>query len=54
MCLRVIVCICGMSWFWLVPAAIAADQGARSVLHLTNGGFLPGELRALPGHSSFH
>src|SRR5438552_3935315 len=36
----------GISWFCLVAAATAADQATSSVLHLTNGGFVPGELRA--------
>jgi thiol-disulfide isomerase/thioredoxin len=36
----------GISWFCLAGAATAADPAASSVLHLTNGGFVPGELRA--------
>src|SRR5262245_48009530 len=32
---------------WLMPSVgRAADPPASSVLHLTNGGFVPGELRA--------
>src|SRR5438132_12808919 len=36
----------GIFWFWLAAAATAADKAASSVLHLTNGGSVPGELRA--------
>jgi peroxiredoxin len=51
MCLRVIrrvafrLCLLGI--FWLCPAATAtaAEQAARPVLHLTDGSFIPGELR---------
>jgi thiol-disulfide isomerase/thioredoxin len=35
----------GFFWFCLTATAIAAEHAAASVLHLTNGGFLPGELR---------
>jgi thiol-disulfide isomerase/thioredoxin len=35
-----------IAWFCLAATATAADPGASSVLHLTNGGSVAGELRA--------
>jgi thiol-disulfide isomerase/thioredoxin len=36
----------GISWLCLAAAATAADPAAHSVLHLTNGSFIPGESLA--------
>src|SRR5207302_970890 len=54
MCLRVtppvVRSVVAASIVWLCPTgATAADPPARSVLHLTNGGFVPGELRGSEG-----
>ena len=39
------VFVSAILWLCLVAAAPAADPGASSVLHLTNGGSVAGELR---------
>src|SRR5262245_20532800 len=44
MCLRLLPQVV-LSWFCLAAAATAGDPTASAVLHLTNGGFVPGELR---------
>ena len=50
MCLRVMPLVprqffVGISWLCLAGTAAAADRGPNSVLHLTNGGFIPGQLQ---------
>src|SRR5216683_2000673 len=65
MCLRVIpqvalrLFVHGLFWSCLAAAAPAADRAATAVLHLTNGDFVPGEVRGsedpkvLPWRSPF-
>src|SRR5207247_6852584 len=43
--LEVLHLLSAICWLWLAGAAIAADPAVSSVLHLTNGDFVPGELR---------
>src|SRR5215471_9510106 len=37
--------VLGLSWICLAAPAPAAEPGASCVLHLTNGGFIPGKLQ---------
>src|SRR5437773_12434119 len=51
MCLRIIRraalqgCIQGISWFCIMACVAAAERPPSSVLHITDGGSVAGELR---------